>query len=103
MIDIVTEKLTASQYLKYFPIKKRNEPTDVTYEESGESVKIGDTIYDINKDEYYDVVGCDNQRLLLIPNRIQPKSNTTNYRTINMKVLPSDRFSKQGNTWTDLF
>ena len=70
----------------------------LTVSQSGKPVKIGDTIYDVRKDEYYDVFGCDKRfGLLIVPNRISDQDNTTNYRTISLgKTLPQNRFTYQG-------
>lgn len=90
--NINEERLDVSKYRKYFDIKKEGEALPIKYE-NGRQCVVGDCVYDIVKDDYYDIGGYDSvlHNVLLIKN-----SNKNDYYTYGTTtVLPKQRFKIQ--------
>ena len=86
------ERLDISKYKKYFDIKKEGEALPIRYED-GKQCVVGDCVYDVIKDDYYDIGGYDSylHNVLLIKN-----SNKKDYFTYGTTtVLPKQRFKIQ--------
>lgn len=100
MIKILQEKMKIKDYIKWVGFGKKNigDNTGVFYENEDREVRVGDIVYDIVKDAYYDVIACDNRSsgnlLLFLKN---DKRDYDYFDFLANNTLPRKRFIYNGH------